>query len=87
MAEENKTDSIPTTFSPVPSKSGEKQISFAEVVGKLLEGKKIHKLEWADKGYYVVIADEVLKLHKPDGKLYRWTLKEADLIGSDYIVI
>ena len=78
-----------TTTSPIIKKKndGQKTLRFKDVISKLIEGKKIYKLEWGDKDYYGYLKDEILLLHKPDGKDYHWTLQKADLEGDDYIVL
>jgi len=78
-----------TTTSPVIMKDDKKQktLRFKDCISKLVEGKKIHKLEWEDKGYYGYLKDEILLLHKTDGKDYHWTLQKADLEGDDYIIL
>lgn len=60
--------------------------SFAEVIPFLLEGKKIHKLEWEDKNIWGEITSTFLCLHKADGKYHSWILNDGDLAGTDWIV-
>jgi len=78
-----------TTTSPVFEKKDNKQktLNFNQIIGALLEGKKVHKLEWEDKGYYVYLKDEILLLRKPGGKKYQWVLSKGDLEGTDYIIL
>ena len=79
-----------TTTSPVPEKKSDDKSShldFSQAIKKVIEGKKVHKLEWEDKGYYGYLKDEVLILHKPDGKKFQWILSKGDLEGIDYIVL
>lgn len=77
--------------SPVPQKSPvitkPREMKFTEIIEHLLTGKKITKLEWKDKNYYAILDHFILKLHKPDGKLYNWAISEGDIIGTDYIII
>ena len=61
-------------------------MDFPTAIKEVLVGKKIQKLEWG-KGFYGFLDGGFLKLHKPDGKNYSWTLSEADLMGDDYIVV
>jgi len=75
-----------TSKSPLPKKS-DKELNFSEVIKEFIEGKKIHKLEWIDKDYYGVLSEGILKLHKPDGKLYVWSISDGDLMGDDYIIL
>jgi hypothetical protein len=80
-----------TTSSPLPQ--GLKKevrpsgIVFPLAIKAVIEGKKIFKLEWEDKGFYGFLNGEFLSLHKPDGKNYQWIVSEADLKGEDWIII
>ena len=65
----------------------DEKLSFPSAIAEILNGNKITKLEWDDSQYYVFLHEGILKLHKPDGQLYTWTLSEADLTGEDYIII
>lgn len=76
--------------SPISKQSKNKEnviMNFSSAINQLLNGKKIHKLEWIDKEYYGILENTILKLHKSDSKMYNWILNEGDLIGEDYIVI
>ena len=64
-----------------------KQLNFSEAMTEILAGKSVTKLEWDDKDYYGILADNRLRLHKPDGQLYDWILSEADLKGEDFVVL
>ena len=77
------------TSSPTPKKveTTKEQMTFPQAIEKIIEGKRIHKLEWKDKAYSAFLNGEFLSLHKPDGKNYKWIINEGDLIGTDYIVI
>ena len=78
------------TRSPLPeSKRSIKPVAFtfARAVNLLIEGSKIHRLAWKDKKYYGFIENDILCLHKPDGKNHPWILNLGDLVGEDYIVL
>ena len=62
-------------------------MNFPGAIECVIDGKKIHKLEWKDPEYYGLLKDSFLMLHKPDGKFYAWSVSEGDLLGEDYIVI
>ena len=62
-------------------------MNFTQGIEEVLKGNKIHKLEWKDKAYFAMMVNQILKLHKPDGKFYEWILSYGDLSGDDYIVI
>ena len=75
------------SLSPAPKKDVSKQMTFPEAIGKIIEGAKIHRLEWQEQEYYGVLADGRLKLHKLDGKLHDWIITDGDLVGKDWIVL
>jgi len=81
------------TQSPLPqkeektAKEAQLILKFSDTITHLLAGKKVHKLEWEDQGYYVFMDKAVLKLHKTDGNLHEWILSEGDLMGEDYIIL
>ena len=62
-------------------------INFPQAMEKVIEGKKVHKLEWEDRTYYGFLNGEFLSLHKSDGKNYKWIVNAGDLNGTDYIVL
>ena len=68
-------------------KDNMKPFDFPTAVNRLIDGKKIHKLEWKDIKFFGVVQEGKLKLHKSDGKFYDWIVSEADLTGKDWIVI
>jgi hypothetical protein len=67
--------------------STQKEIDFSSSIKYLLEGKKIHKLEWKNKEFYGALEGGTLKIHKPDGNFYQWILNDGDMLGKDYIVL
>lgn len=76
------------TKSPVPGRvitMGE--MDFLEAIKKAIDGQKISRVEWADRECYGFMNQEVLSLHKSDGKNYQWIISESDTQGKDWIVI
>ena len=65
----------------------ETALNFSNAMQKIVDGAKVHKLEWEDKTYYAVREDGFLMLHKPDGQFHQWLISEADMLGTDYIVL
>jgi hypothetical protein len=63
------------------------QLSFPQAIEAVIIGKKIHKLEWKDRGIYGFLNNQILSLHKEDGKNYQWILNDGDLLGDDWIVL
>jgi len=85
------------TSSPLPFKiNTEKDIiditpteemNFPDAIREVINGKKIFRLEWLDKGFYGFLNGETLSLHKPDGASYKWIISSGDLTAEDWIVI
>ncbi len=77
--------------SPLPpkkeAKPDEVKMDFYDAMKELVGGKKIHKLEWADKNFFGELKDGLVKLHKPDGKYYDWIISDGDLKGEDWVII
>jgi succinylglutamate desuccinylase len=51
------------------------------------QNAKVTRLEWNDTQYYAAIRRGYLVLHKPDGNFYAWTITEADVVGTDYVIL
>lgn len=73
--------------SPKPPKVEPKEMDFADALTQVLMGKSITKKEWGNIQIYGILDNEILRLHKSDGKLYDWIISEADLRGDDWVVI
>ena len=76
--------------SPVVKKEisiGSMQMNFHNAIDEIMAGRKVTKLELKSSSYYGVLDDGILRIHKPDGKLYDWILSDGDIAGKDYIVI
>ena len=82
----------PTPRLPTPVKADvpnptEKTFDFPEAMRQVAAGKKVHKLEWQDRGYFGFLNGAIMSIHKPDGINYQWVVNDGDLSGKDYIVI
>ncbi len=49
--------------------------------------KIITKKDWDNRNIYGILVDNILMLHKEDGKLYQWILSKEDFQGNDWIII
>lgn len=92
ITEEQKPIIIEQSTSPLPKKVEEKKeptitMDFFQALKEVSSGNKIHKLEWISIEYYGFLNDNILSLHKPDGKTYQWVINDGDLNGIDWIVI
>ena len=61
------------------------QFNFKTALDKILEGKKITKLEWKNKDYGFM-KSEILHINR-DGRDNQWILSEGDLTGEDFVVV
>lgn len=93
MEEKIKIEERVISTSPIPKPPQEDKkptvvmMDFSQAIKEVISGKKIHKLEWISIEYYGFLNDNILSLHKPDGKTYQWILSEGDLMGVDWVVI
>ena len=62
-------------------------IDFPAAMQAIKDGKKIHKLEWDVQEFYGFLNENILSLHKPDGKNYQWIINDGDVMGEDYIIL
>ena len=88
-----ESQSIPSqspNYNQQVSKPEEAQIllSFPKAIEQVIYGKKITKISWEDKSFFISLHDKMLTLYKPEDNLHHpWTISEEDLIGEDWIVI
>ena len=61
------------------------QFNFKTALDKVLEGKKVTKLEWHNDHYGFMRA-EILHIHR-EGKDNVWSLSTGDISGEDYVVV
>ena len=73
--------------SPTPVKVESVEMNFSDAIKEVSLGKKITKLEWNNKDVYGFLNDNILSLHKEDGKNYQWIVNDGDLMGDDWLVI
>jgi hypothetical protein len=63
------------------------QFDFYEALRQVIAGRRVTKLEWDNRDFYLVLDNEILKLHKPDGKLYNLIVSLGDMSGLDWVVL
>jgi hypothetical protein len=75
------------SFSPVidvePTEKEDK-FNFPTAMERVIAGMKVCRGEWGDEEYYVLIKNDRLQLHKPDGEYYDWIISEIDLYAKDW---
>lgn len=62
-------------------------MDFPSAIQKVIQGHKITKLEWQDPKVFVFIHDGFLRINKVDGTIPQLLVSEADLVGTDWIVV
>jgi hypothetical protein len=75
------------TIKAAPATIDLAQKDFYEALKLAVSGTPMHKLEWIDKGYYFILRNGTLVLHKPDGGFHEWIISEGDLAGKDYVIL
>ena len=83
----NDKDTISTTWEEVKEEKKEKTMDFPEAMRAVMDGKRITKLEWGTKAIHGLIDEEILKIRKEDGKLYRWIISSSDGQGRDWAIV
>lgn len=66
------------------------EMSLSNAISELLDKKRITRKEWDDRRSYVIIADNLLSIHKAgesDDKLRPWIISDADLLADDWRVL
>ena len=73
------------TYSPVPRKP--MTMDFYDALKEVSAGKRITKLEWADKGEpecYVLLSEGKLQIYR-NGRMHDWLITDGDIAGEDYV--
>ena len=83
---ENTHSPVPVKIEPVEVESRQKTFDFCQAMSYISQGKMVTKLEWKNPEFYGVLNNSIVKLHKPDGKLYAWTICAGDIAGTDYVI-
>ena len=77
---ENMNDKLKQ--SPVPTAN----MDFPNAIRRVIEGKKITKLEWDNENIYGVLKDGFLMIYR-NGKFNQWVISEGDLMGADWVIL
>ena len=62
-------------------------LTFAQAVDLLLDGKRITRDEWSDKRWWCILKDNILQIHKAgesDETLRPWIINNGDISGDDW---
>ncbi len=63
------------------------KLNFFDALKEVAEGKKITRIEWNNIKIYGFLNQDILSLHKKDGKNYQWIINEGDLLAEDWVVL
>ena len=61
-------------------------LDFPTAIANVLAGKRITRLEWADRGVFGVEREGYLMLHR-DNQWFQWVINDGDLHGADWVVL
>lgn len=77
---------MPAALSPKVNRTNAK-MDFFDALKAIQDSKSVARLEWED-GYYCLMQDSRLHLHKPEtGKIHPWIIHELDMTGTDWVII
>ena len=71
-------------MSPVRGVETPTELNFHGAIEKILEGKRVTKLEW-DNNDYCFLKGEIFHINR-DGKDHKWIISEADAVGEDWVI-
>ena len=78
-------DQIPISHSPQPPMAV--GMSFPRAMEAVIDGKRVTRLEWANKNEFGELKDGFLMIHTTkDGKFHQWIVNDGDLTAHDWIV-
>lgn len=75
--------------SPLPQKTDEATVitlDFPNAMQAIIDGKKITKLEWNNPEIIALMREGYLEIFM-DNQFQTWTIRDADLLGEDYIIV
>ena len=63
-------------------------MNFTAALEQALDGRRIRRLEWEDKGVYISFDDELLMIFKTeDHMLHPLTVQTADVVAEDWVIV
>ena len=65
-------------------------LGFAEALGRMVDGRRVTRVEWEDKRHYGLVKDDLLQLHKAgeaEEDFHPWILSKEDLIAWDWMEV
>lgn len=81
---------IKLSASPFPQNSEPDKIitnlSFPNAVQAIINGKRVRRVEWADKEEHCLLKDNFLMIHR-GGKFHAWIVSEGDVMAIDWEIV
>jgi hypothetical protein len=66
----------------------ETEMKFYEIIDNLIEGQSFRRKSWENKGVFIAIRDEKLKIYNPEDKTVRdLIVSTGDLMGEDWVSV
>lgn len=72
--------------SPVPHKTNVITFDFPEAMRRVIDGRKITRLEWGTNNSYGLLKDGRLMIYV-EGKLHQWLVSDGDMLATDWVVL
>lgn len=64
----------------------EAHLDFYEALREVSDGRRITRQAW-EEGFWVMLHDGRLRIHKPDGVLYDLIVSEGDMFAEDWMLL
>jgi len=65
-------------------------LDFYGAIDAMLNGKRVTRREWNNKGTYCLLKDDMLQLHKAgeaEETIHPWIINNGDLGGLDWYIL
>jgi hypothetical protein len=78
--------------SPIVNKTNkpDRSMTFYGAIAEIMNGKRLTRIVWGNKGHYCFLKDGLLTLHKAgelESKTYSWIINDGDITGVDWVVL
>lgn len=73
-------------LTPVTEETKSVEMDFFDAIREVLEGRKVARASWNNEEY-VRLWMGTLRLFKSDKAFFDWIIVEADMTGTDWIIV
>lgn len=73
--------------SPVKKKEEKEFFGFTTAITKIMEGKRVTRLQWNDVRWYCQLNDGLLSIHKSgeaSEQFRAWIINDGDILANDW---